>query len=663
MRAQNSFFNFIYQHLLTIVSCVLIVALGIVYLAYSSPGTTTIGENISTTNLLVSGNATTTGNFNILGNFSLSGVATFLNNLTVSGTTTLSTTNITGLSSVNNTIVYVKPNQTIQEVIDSITDASSTKPYVVIVPPGHEEESYINKSYIYVIHLGKFLVADTLINIPQQEYDLIISDFENETEWSGYTNYVTDSIYKHHAIQVTTSNGYCKNVDKILSTSLDLSYYDGFVLWLKASDEYISSCRIWMFTSDTDAYRIIIHPTRLPKNKWVPYFLPKPNFSIYSGNPSWSNINKIRIQPCASGSDSTSYYALLAAVKSKLPVGLITFTFDDASNTIFSNARRILDKYNYKGVFFVITSLVGTGNYVSWEDLYSLYTSGWDISSHTHTHPHLTSLSTSDIERELAVSQRILLKHGFKRSAFFFSYPYSDVDQEVANLVTKYYVAARCDSNEPILDYPFYTSPYNLHHKVITNDNISEVKDFIDKCYENKLWGILLIHSVSATGDVAEANFEEIVDYVYSKGLKVVTFSDIFKSVLPKRVSDTFWSETPLLVKTASPIPGLSGNYGTSSSILPTAYALIPQQIKLTTGGTFGVDENVTIRITANYDDSTTATVSHIFTATGDYWLTAAEMASLFKDGTYITSIDVDSMTNATSTSVTTSATIYALQQ
>jgi len=121
MRAQNSFFKFIYQHLLTIVSCVLIVALGIVYLAYSSPGTTTIGEDISTTNLTITNNlsvgnnATTTGNLNVLGNFSLEGIATMLSNLSisgntsisqnlsVSGTSTLSTTTISGTLGVGTT--------------------------------------------------------------------------------------------------------------------------------------------------------------------------------------------------------------------------------------------------------------------------------------------------------------------------------------------------------------------------------------------------------------------------------------------------------------------------------------------------------------------------------------------------------------------------------
>jgi len=72
------------QHLLTIVCCILIVGLGVVFLVWSSPGTTTIGENISTGNLEVSGNATTTGN------------------LQVSGLTNLATTTLWGNLDLNN---------------------------------------------------------------------------------------------------------------------------------------------------------------------------------------------------------------------------------------------------------------------------------------------------------------------------------------------------------------------------------------------------------------------------------------------------------------------------------------------------------------------------------------------------------------------------------
>src|SRR4030042_6458067 len=44
------------KHSLTIGSCVLILVLGITSAAWSSPGTTTVGENISTGNLTASGN-------------------------------------------------------------------------------------------------------------------------------------------------------------------------------------------------------------------------------------------------------------------------------------------------------------------------------------------------------------------------------------------------------------------------------------------------------------------------------------------------------------------------------------------------------------------------------------------------------------------------------
>ncbi len=76
--------RWVLHHGLTIASCALITVLGIAFIVWSSPGTTTIGENISTNDLTVSGNATTTGNLNVTGTTTVSG------NLNVTGTTTVS---------------------------------------------------------------------------------------------------------------------------------------------------------------------------------------------------------------------------------------------------------------------------------------------------------------------------------------------------------------------------------------------------------------------------------------------------------------------------------------------------------------------------------------------------------------------------------------------
>jgi len=58
----KSLLHWFSQHLLTIVCCALIVGLGITFLVWSSPGTTTIGENISTGNITASGNLEVSGN-------------------------------------------------------------------------------------------------------------------------------------------------------------------------------------------------------------------------------------------------------------------------------------------------------------------------------------------------------------------------------------------------------------------------------------------------------------------------------------------------------------------------------------------------------------------------------------------------------------------------
>jgi hypothetical protein len=118
-----------------------------------------------------------------------------------------------------------------------------------------------------------------------------------------------------------------------------------------------------------------------------------------------------------------------------------------------------------------------------------------------------------------------------------------------------------------------------------------------------------------------------------------------------------------LWVKTASPTPGTGGAYGTAVALKPgTKRGVVPLSASLTWGGTFGTGETVTIRLTAKFSDNTTASITRSATATGTVLLNPADLKDLFKDGVYITEIDVDSSSSASSTSVTTSATIYGLE-
>ena len=115
-------------------------------------------------------------------------------------------------------------------------------------------------------------------------------------------------------------------------------------------------------------------------------------------------------------------------------------------------------------------------------------------------------------------------------------------------------------------------------------------------------------------------------------------------------------------VKSASPTPGVSGAYGTAVVIAAqTNKSIVLLSAALTWGGTFGSGETVTIRLTAKFSDNTTANITKSATTTGSQALNSADLQGLMKDGVYITEVDVDSSSDAASTSVTTSATIYGL--
>jgi len=118
---------------------------------------------------------------------------------------------------------------------------------------------------------------------------------------------------------------------------------------------------------------------------------------------------------------------------------------------------------------------------------------------------------------------------------------------------------------------------------------------------------------------------------------------------------------TRLMAASYTPAVGLSNTFGTALYVTkPDGFTtFIPQQVKINTGGTYS-SETITVRIEVGFFDyGTTKIVDKTFTATGDYWLTASEIAGLLKDATYIRNMKIQARTTAASTSVTVAVTPY----
>jgi len=73
-----------------------------------------------------------------------------------------------------------------------------------------------------------------------------------------------------------------------------------------------------------------------------------------------------------------------------LPSNPIMLTFDDGYKDNFINALPLLQKYGFKGDFAIITSVVGTSEYMSWDDIQNMVNAGMGISSHSVSHCYLS---------------------------------------------------------------------------------------------------------------------------------------------------------------------------------------------------------------------------------------------------------------------------------
>lgn len=127
----------------------------------------------------------------------------------------------------------------------------------------------------------------------------------------------------------------------------------------------------------------------------------------------------------AKGYHAISLGELFAAYEGKgtLPSKPIIITFDDGYEDNFVTALPIMEKYKMKATIFVVPSLVGTPDYLSWQQVSALNERNIEIGSHTMNHIGLGEVSPQVQKREVVDSKMILEEH-IGRKVLFFAYPY-----------------------------------------------------------------------------------------------------------------------------------------------------------------------------------------------------------------------------------------------
>ncbi|HEY7570151.1 MAG TPA: polysaccharide deacetylase family protein, partial [Nitrososphaeraceae archaeon] len=251
---------------------------------------------------------------------------------------------------------------------------------------------------------------------------------------------------------------------------------------------------------------------------------------------------------------------------------MIILTFGDISQTQYFNAKPILDKYGFKGSFFVTCDWIGTideanRSRMSWQMILAMHNQGQDIESKAMSHRDLNGLSRKDLEFEIGQSKKCLADHNLTTTIL--AVPYGDAwnNSTVIDEISRFYDLAdngfahlmfmNCTGFEkshrqtdcrtynvngelnPVNRFSIreqshnsWDQKYNYDDRIIFSKFIDNVNSQIRYNTNNavKAIPIMAYHTIDNSKTPFSTDiglFEEEMKYLYDNGFKVITMDKI----------------------------------------------------------------------------------------------------------------------------------------
>ena len=138
-----------------------------------------------------------------------------------------------------------------------------------------------------------------------------------------------------------------------------------------------------------------------------------------------------------------------------LPEKPVMITFDDTRGEQYSIGAAEMKKYNFKGVFFVMTVSINRPNYLNKEDIKELSDSGNCIAAHTWDHHMVTKYAGDDWNTQL-VKPKAKLEEIIGKPITNFAYPFGLWNKEAIAEIKKsgykmaFILSTKRDSIDPL---------------------------------------------------------------------------------------------------------------------------------------------------------------------------------------------------------------------
>ncbi len=351
--------------------------------------------------------------------------------------------------------------------------------------------------------------------LPDRNQFIANADF-SESFWSRPTDWSTYHTGKNQASFHYTD----KPGQTYVSVSL-AKYQSGEAKW-QYSPQPVAAGQAFTFgvtyRATAPAKLVVEYVTQNGKHQFdtLATLMPTGDWTRYQTQfeaPTGAKTMFVSVVLQANGTLDTDNYALHSSTRSgarQFHNPLVSITFDDGWKSINQNALPTMDKYGYKGTFYLNPSALDTVNFISQQQVSSLAHNGEEIASHGFAHVDMTSIDASQLDYQLrAANDNIHQK--YDNTWLDFATPYGKSDAEVEYYARQYYQSLRTTDSGINTRQNF--DPYNLKVLYISGSTTDrEIQDALADAKAYHGWLILVYHRVQATpGKVLAAGEDTVV--------------------------------------------------------------------------------------------------------------------------------------------------------
>lgn len=189
---------------------------------------------------------------------------------------------------------------------------------------------------------------------------------------------------------------------------------------------------------------------------------------------------------------------------------LITYWFDDAWLTQYTEAYPIMEEYGFRGAIAIPTQLIRYDAYMNWYQIKKLHYKGWEIVPHSQNHDcDLANNDQGAVKEEILGSKQELLRYGIISNIYV--PPCGRTSDYSNSLVKENFVAQR--AVEPGLNPLPIVNRYDILIREIGIDTtIKDVNKWISEAEKQKSWLVFMFHQIDYSEDEYSITPEMLIE-------------------------------------------------------------------------------------------------------------------------------------------------------